>query len=547
MDLFLRILLLLISFFVPFAFAGAEPWAFSVLQGGVCVLLAGVLFGRRTLYLTPLFKWAFYILGILILYTLIQCICTQTLLMPPAPYPATLMRLYSLEHASWFVTYLAWVFVVMQLEDTSKHIGRAVGGLILCAVLVALCAFCFGKEEYIQAWTGIARGFGPFLNRNHGGIFLAGGAVLCLGWVSAAFAAPEYKNKKLFWVRQFWGLATAVGLGVAAVFSRSRGGMLSLAVGIFSFAFWGALYLPNGWKKRLRWLVLIGVALGGSVQWTFAHLDAINTFARRSRQGFSVQTRRMLYRAAGEMWRDYTWWGIGVGALPVVVTSYTDKPLRRYVDRLHSDWLEMAVGLGSVGSGLVLLGLGGFAVVVLRRFRYLKAVKKIKLAALLSTLLVICTGALADFPFFIPATALLFFWMVGLSCSPSFWKERITHWVPGLYVRLLILAVLWAACVVPLQNTLAWRMFVFGKNRQFETRIRYYQQGLAHYPSPHFALRLGNAYYNASQRTSDPAEKTRLLGLAHQTAADYLRQYPREKELSRLYMLSRCPADEICK
>ncbi len=543
MDLFLRILLIILLFFVPFSFAGAEPWAFSIFQGGVCVLLAGTLFFRRSLSLTPLFKPVLYTLGILTLYTLIQCVATQTLLMDPAPYPATLMRLYSLEHASYFVTYLAWVFVVMQLVTTSQAGTRAVLWTGVCAAAIAFCALCLPSGEYIHALVGVRGGYGPFFNRNHGGIFLAGSTVLCLGWWCAARPSARIAasgGKKAFWVRQVWGLLAVLWLGVAAVWSRSRGGMLSLSVGLFWFAVCCAGLIPKTWAKRCLGWVLVLSLFGAGTYWACAHLDEINRFAqRRTVQDTSIETRKMLYRAARNILKDYPVWGIGVGAMPVVITTYVEKPIHAYVERLHSDWLEMLLGLGYAGGALVLAGIGWFLGLAWRRLLQLETVKKIKMTALLGTLLVVCTGALADFPFFIPATAMLFFWALGLACSPSFWKGHIREWRPSGWLRILLVLLCAAACFIPLQKTRAWRLFVFGRNLKMEAREQYYRRGLSYYPSPHYALRLGNAYYNASLHTKDPAEKDRLRNLAYQTAVEYLKKYPKDKELSILYMRSR--------
>ena len=540
MNLFLRILLVLLLLFVPFSFAGTLPWVFSVFQVGTIVLLAGILFSRRTISITPAFKWVVGGLGFLILYSLGQCVCTQTLLTEPAPYPATLMRLYTLEHVSYFITYLGWAFIVMQLADTTRTSAIVVGWIGVCAAAVAVTAQYLAKGEYIYALTGISGGYGPFLNRNHGGIFLVASAVLCLGWVCASFttlSGVPTAQRKSFWAGRIWGLLVVLGVGVAAVFSRSRGGMLSLAVGLFGLAVLCALTLPATGRKRAWWLAGTLLVFGSSAYWAYTHAADINAFAhRRAVHDTSIETRKMLYRAAGDILHDYPVWGIGVGALPVVIPSYMEKRIPAYVERLHSDWLEMGVGLGYAGSIIMLVMLGGFAGWVWHRLYRLKPEKKVKLAALVGGLVAVCTGALADFPFFIPAVALLFFSMLGLTCSPSFWKGKIQTWQPRIWLRGLLAVIMLAACIVPLQKTLAWRQFLFGKNLKETSRLQYYEKGLSYYPGPRFALRLGLAYDTASHRAASAEEKARLQAAAHRLAAEYLQKYPKEKELSRLYI-----------
>jgi len=542
MDLFLKMLLGALLFFAPFSFAAAEPWAFSVLQGGVFLSLLLLVFSRRRVYLTPLLKPVFFTLGFLALYALVQCVAPQTLLDAPAPYPSTLMRLYTLEHASLFVTYLGLAFLVSQLADCSETVGKFILAAGVCGVLVALCATCLPPGEYIYALTGVRGGFGPFLNRNHGGIFLASCAVLCLGWWCAAFKNPAARcgagGKNVFYFRQILGGLAVAGMGTAAVFSRSRGGMLSLACGVFCFAFLCAGLVPEDWKKRVKFSVLAGAALAVCACWAWTHVDEINAFAHRT-TGASVQTRRVLYRAAGKMLQDYPLWGIGVGALPVAVTSYMDTTVNEYVERLHGDWLEILTGVGYVGGVFILFGLGWFAYAALKRTRRLETLKKIRFAALLSALVVTAAGAGADFPFFIPGDAFIFFVVLGLACSPVFWKRRTEEIPVSAAVRAAAAAVCLAAFIIPLGKTAAWRMFVFGRNLKPETRLRYYEKGLSYYPGPHFAVRLGNSYYNASLGADTPEEAARLRALANQTAVEYLQKYPKDKELSALYMRSR--------
>lgn len=63
-----------------------------------------------------------------------------------------------------------------------------------------------------------------------------------------------------------------------------------------------------------------------------------------------------------------------------------------------------------------------------------------------------------------------------------------------------------------------------------------YERGLDYYPSPRFAARLAYAYYKAAMRSKSPLYKMYYLEVAQQTAEQYLTQYPKDKELSILYL-----------
>ena len=50
MSLFLKLIVTILVFFVPFSFAGTEPWAFSVMQGLLLLAWAAVLISRRQIF-----------------------------------------------------------------------------------------------------------------------------------------------------------------------------------------------------------------------------------------------------------------------------------------------------------------------------------------------------------------------------------------------------------------------------------------------------------------------------------------------------------------
>lgn len=526
-------------FFIAFAFAGAEPWAFSVVQAGIFAAVLVLFYSRRVFTVTPLLKIVLGTLGFLILFCAIQASFPTTLLSAVPWFPASLMPLFTWEHASLFITYAAVVAVVSQLADCSNALKQFALAVGLCGLAVALCALCLPDGEYIRLLAGIRGGMGPFLNRNHAGIFLAMCAVVSLGYGVASFLdyarfAAEHRKNQFFW-RQVFFAVMFISLVLGVVFTRSRGGMLAVLTGIFGYTFLCVSLVPYRWKTRLKGLLITFTVFLLCSGWILTHTQQINAFAHRA-SGTSEETRKMLYRAGWTLLKERPVWGIGVGALPVAITPYMEWQLPSYVERLHCDWLELLLGLGWGGFLPLACGVLCFGVMALARLKKLRTRKKFLFASVLSALLVMGVGCLVDFDLFIPATGILFFLIIGMACSASYDKEHLQGYSlsPVCLGGILLFAL--ASCYVPLQKTIAWRLHLFGRGLLPQRQVQIYAQALQHYPAPRYALYLGNAYIKQSLQTKEPSERTALLLQANKVAVAYLEKFPKEKELSRLYL-----------
>lgn len=542
MHLFLKILVGVAVFFTPFSFAGAEPWAFSILQGIIACAWIGLLVSRREFAYPSIIKPVVYVFFVLIALALVQSCFPRTLLDVAVFYPVTFIRLYTLEHACLFMTYLSVVLLVIQVYPSFKDVRQLVTLLVICAIAVAICAWIFPNGEYIYRLTGVhqnSAAVGPFLNRNHGGVFLAMSTLLALGLFFTRqlryVKTITKEQRRNFWVKQGWLLMILAGLITSVIFTRSRGAMLSLFVGLFSYAFLCLWSVPRPFKKRLKGIFYTLFLLAVSSTWIYIHIPDINEFSRRA-TGASEQTRKMMYHAAGNLLKKYPLWGIGIGAMPVAINEYTAYDVHAYVERLHNDWLEITLGVGIAGAVLLLLGLGWFGMRVLSRLKRLEVRKQFLFASLLSTLLAMCIGSTVDFHFFIPGCAFMFFVVLGLALAPTFHKGHVHLWHTGWIIRAVVLGLLLISMWLPLQKTLAWRAVLFGKGLKTEGKLEAYQRSLMYYPSPHYAVRLGNAYYNAGVRSKDVIEKIYYFEQARKTAKTYLEKYPKEKELSKLYI-----------
>lgn len=542
MFLFLKFLVALLIFFTPFSFAATEPWAFSVLQGVLCLAWFLLLSIRRELFFPSACKAVFYVFFVLIGLALVQSCFPQTLLDTIPFYPITLMRLYTLEHASVFVTYLAVVLLVIQVFPSLKEVKQLLWIMVICAVLVALCALCFPNGEYVAKLTGVTKygaAIGPFVNRNHAGMFFVLNALVALGLLFTHQLrykmATGRSQKHTHTLQQISLFLITGGLLVSAVFTRSRGAMLSLLVGLFCYAFLCVWCVPGKLRRRLKGFFYTFILLILSVGWIYTHVDDINEFSHRQTNGVSEQTRKMMYHSARQILNQYPLWGIGIGAMPVILPAYNEWEVHSYIERLHNDWLEITLGIGYMGASLILLGLVWFAWGMFKRLKQLETRKQFLFAAFLSALLSMCTGSIVDFHFFIPGCALVFFVLLGVSLAPTFHKHHVHTVSLPFTVKAIILILLVLSMWIPWQKTCCWRQFFIGSGLKTEAKLAAYEQGLADYPSPRYAARLAKAYYKAGHHDKNMMVKLYYFEKVQQLTGEYLEQYPKDKELTRMY------------
>ena len=547
MLLFIKILLAALALFIPFAFGGAEPWAFSVLQVGIvtCAVL-WLLSSHQSLGLSKAAKPFVFTLIFLVLLGLVQSCFPRTLLDAHVLYPVTFMRWFTLETLSLFITYGALVLLLMQLFQSQDEIRPMLYWLVCCALAVAICAVCFTRGEYIFFLAGVRGGVGPFLNRNHAAIFFAMNALITLGLIFANATRPERhqmhrEQRQRFQVQQLCGWLVFAGLCGAVIFTRSRGGMLSLGVGLFSFAFLAVWFLPRSRKKRLLGLVLTAAVLAGTLLWVGDHISQINRYARRVKKDGSVSAhvRRTLDETGLRILADYPVWGTGIGAMPVTLPPYLKVHIPNYVEHLHNDWLELALGVGCAGIIPVALALLYFFWVVLRRMRHLPRHKFPIFAAAFCGMITMGTGSLVDFHFFIPANAFVFSVLLAVVCAFTYDKHRLSWYRLPFVLRAVLAAVLLLSLYVPARKAVAWRGMQFGRSLKPAAQTARYQQALSYYPVPRYAARLANAYIRQANFTDNPAERKRLLNQAFNLSKIYLQRYPKDPALSRVYVRTR--------
>lgn len=532
-----------IIFFAPLSFGAVQPWAQFLLFLFSCALCALLPFKSGSLAVTKPAKPVLFVLCSFFVIALAQSLNIKTIFTAPFWLPFTIGPLDTLDFAGYLLTCIGFFIAIPQLFQKHSSVKLLCGVIMFSGLITALIGLSSVRGEYINFFTGIGflkETFGPFLNRNHAAVFLN----LCF-FSSLALSAPalaEYKketdavHKKELLLKALPFLIISTLLAGGIIYSRSRGGILALTGGTFVYAALLATFLKTKLKKLLA-LLLLGGLFASLFFAAGKNVDDINKFARRGGEnwGYSVETRKNLYNAGYYMLMDYKTFGVGFNAFSAGIYPYLDKPIKAYVEHLHNDWLEFAVGGGLIAAVILFLGAIWLILTLFVRFKNLPADKLLTFTALLSGLFSMALASFFDFHFFIPSNAVLFFIILGLLCAPTFSKEKIaTLKITPLFTA-AVLIVFTPFILINFNKTEAWRLSMLAKGVEGESKILYFQKALAKYPHPRQALRLSIAQYNLSNNFALPcAQRQTLRSNARSLSAEYLQKYPLYRELENV-------------
>ncbi|MGZ5468667.1 MAG: O-antigen ligase family protein [Candidatus Aminicenantales bacterium] len=287
------------------------------------------------------------------------------------------------------------------------------------------------KRYYLDSVTG------TFVNRNHFSGFLEMAFPLSLGYllVKARYFAMEKGmtlRRRVLWFSQEslqWTLLLGlvpVFIGVGLVFSKSRSGILVLAVtavlATVATASWRQFSgedreAASGSREqrglgpivRLVVMVVLAVAVWigiGPVVERFSETD------------ISAEGRRIVYRNTAEMIGDFPLAGTGKGTYVNAYPMYEKVDDRVRLSFAHNDYLEYAAENGVIGGGaLILAGIGLVVWLVgMWRRRRSSFAKGIGLGALLGVTAIFLHG-FTDFNLQITANAVYFTTLAMLAAA----------------------------------------------------------------------------------------------------------------------------------
>ncbi len=311
-----------------------------------------------------------------------------------------------------------------------KHIQLAAIWLVVVGSLEAL----YGSFEFLSGRQHIftyekiyflGSATGTFINRNHFGIFLA----ICLPFSLELLQTGSTDARSRNWrerVIRFmeYGFLRRV-LPAMAVFVILIGILLSFSRGAFAAALLAILvYLLARRGAGIRRSVLVLMILIPVILLTWQSVRAPGErFIEDLENTYSVGGRLPAWKASLRMVPDNPLFGTGFGTFEHAFPTYQPPELRGYWDHLHNDFLQFLIEGGIVTFILVLLFLLLLFYPVRKPGINEQEAPPFR-ASILGGLAAVLLHSLVDFPFRIPAIAVMTAFLVGLYIGSESCMER---------------------------------------------------------------------------------------------------------------------------
>lgn len=348
--------------------------------------------------------------------------------------------------ALWFMAFAVF-WAAFLLVDQIRLLQWSCWAIACAGAVMALFATLakatWNDQLYWSIPVGHPQGvFGPMVYHNQAGAILLisfGAAVYCM-LTAESFLEGESStrrpNKRSSLAKSSMRLSRESGwqswlrplplLAIGCVVLNGAGLLLTLSRGALVSAVIAAIIAmlvvrPKGdWKAGGG--VLIGALVGmGMVVLFFRMGDAISR-----RYATLFQSEQLLDNSRLAHWQDgwqagldFGGWGAGAGVYQHVHRIYQETAIERAFLRAHNQYLETWVDLGIPGLVLLLLTIGftGRAILKLARRRR----KSLRYVAMLGLFVFAATviHASLDYVLYLPATAILFAFLMGAVCRLS--------------------------------------------------------------------------------------------------------------------------------
>jgi len=336
-----------------------------------------------------------------------------------------------LAYAGVFLLILFWV------DDRSKLL-RLLYLMVLMGSLLSVIGMVqrfVGAEKIYGLWQPLFRTgqsfFGSYVNPNHFAGYMALTIPIALslfirkieriGW-SQAWRLRDYLkplNEQDLHVALF--LLLALVLMVSGLFlSLSRGGIFAFTGSmIFLIA---VLSVKGGWRWKLGLGLVIVVFAAIFVFWLgFVPFQAeVKTLAHLLQDG-TVQYRLQVWKDGWRMLMDFPLFGTGLGTFAHIYPMYKTLLSQATVIYPESDFFQILVETGLVGSGVFIWFFVAFFHALWIRWRrhgtYVARINPKTMVGLAAAMVAILIHGFGDFNLHIPANALQFAIVMGLAMT----------------------------------------------------------------------------------------------------------------------------------
>jgi O-antigen ligase len=359
--------LMLIVVFAALAHGVVEPWSIFVLELATAVLallwMVKAVIDKNLTLVLPQTTWP---LAALILLGLAQSVAwiegndgagvRQSLSLDVESTRGTVLVLCSLLTLSVLAAnFLTGAGRLLTLTRFFVFFGAVMG-------VFGLVQYFSGSSSIYWMRPAGSSAFGPFFNRDH----FAGYMELLIAIPVALIVTGYLRGEK----RLVFGIA-AMFMGMAAIFTLSRGGMISiLAEMIFIAAMsFRRNYMKAGARGHGKARMATGVAavfvilaaIAAGVFWIGAE-PVINRIATGDPNSSDLSNTQTFYSVRGEIWentwtmiRDNPLTGVGLGAYETAYPIYTmENGTHGITAEAHNDYLQILADAGVIGAMIAL-------------------------------------------------------------------------------------------------------------------------------------------------------------------------------------------------
>jgi O-antigen ligase len=356
--------LILVLIFAALAHGVVEPWSIFVFELASVVLtllwVIKAVVDRKLSLVIPQTIWP---LAALVLLGLAQSVSwndgagfRQSLSLDVESTRGTFLVLCSL---------LALSFLAANFLTGAVRLHTLTQSLVLFGALMGV----FGLAQYFSGSPNVywmrhaeASPFGPFFNRDH----FAGYMELLIALPVALIATGHVRGEK----RMAYGIA-AMFMGVAAIFTLSRGGMISIVAEMIFIAAMSlrrhrAMTAAKGHDKArmatgVAAVAAVLAAVVTGVIWIGAE-PVINRIVTGDPNSSDLSKTQTFYSVRGEIWKN-TWTmirrnpltGVGLGAYETAYPIYArENGTQGVTAEAHNDYLEILAVAGVIGAVLAL-------------------------------------------------------------------------------------------------------------------------------------------------------------------------------------------------